>query len=537
MCLGAGGLGKFMYVECERLRLSVYWLRETANAMELFKPMEDLVHRRRLNMHIDVNCKVDLSSVPRRSLVNRATSAIACPILVSCGLPWRDEYAERLIKTASLNEVKAVIRESSLIVGSKMAWLFRRRRVSEETDFLALSAEARPGDPRFIDSVAIGYVVTWQCSSDASINALARHPAETPLSNASLAYVPLRKVDANELASSRGAFNIRAIQEIPINLKIVFIVTFYAAFGALESAEAERLEIPSRFTANQVYVRLQTLDGKPLELYTDSGGGSLILGKVAAERLQLALVPIQEADVLAELGASARETEAPLLRPEVPRLPTRAFVIDSPRQMPAFPEQADGVVGAAWFADGIWTWDYPMRHLYKENPGWRAALDARKTDLGFQIDSHGKRTTNFARISISVAGEQLQMLLDTGAETYLSPEAKAYVQDRDPAFRASSMMRASIFDAWRKSHPEWRFVDNAEVSTGAPMILVPEVRVAGLRARSVWFTRRPDKNYTDFMSSMMDQAVDGSVGGNCFSQFVLTVDYPRATAALTERRQ
>ena len=175
MRLGAGGLDKFMHVECKRLRPSVYELRETANAMELFKPMEDLVHRRRLNMHLDVNFKVELSSVPRNYLVDRATSAITSPILLSGGYPWRDEYAEGLITTASLHEVRADIVESSLIVGSKMARLLCGRRVSEGTYFIALSAEARPDDPRFVDSVDFASVVTWQCSSDASVNARARH--------------------------------------------------------------------------------------------------------------------------------------------------------------------------------------------------------------------------------------------------------------------------------------------------------------------------------------------------------------------------
>lgn len=325
-----------------------------------------------------------------------------------------------------------------------------------------------------------------------------------------------------------------AIQEILINPRLAVLTVVWGSSGAFSYAEAQRFEIPSQFSANQVYVRLETLDRKPLELYTDSGGGSLILGKAAAERLHLTMVPIQDADAVAELGAHARETIAPLLRPEQPPLPTRVFVIDSPRQMSAFPEQADGVVGAAWFAEGIWTWDYPRHHLYKESHDWRPTPGAHRATLGFQTDSAGKRTTNFARVDISVDGRAMQMLLDTGAETFLRPEALALIQDREPLLRATSMIRASIFDSWRKAHPEWRFVDNAEVSTGAPMILVPQVRIARLRAGPVWFTRRPDKNYTEFMSSMMDQTVDGSVGGNCFARFVLTIDYPRALAVLIE---
>lgn len=56
-----------------------------------------------------------------------------------------------------------------------MARLLCGRRVSEGTYFLALSADPRSDDPRFIDSVDYASVVTWQCSSDSSINARARH--------------------------------------------------------------------------------------------------------------------------------------------------------------------------------------------------------------------------------------------------------------------------------------------------------------------------------------------------------------------------
>ncbi|AOH35153.1 hypothetical protein BGP89_01255 [Luteimonas sp. JM171] len=79
-------------------------------------------------------------------------------------------------------------------------------------------------------------------------------------------------------------------------------------------------------------------------------------------------------------------------------------------------------------------------------------------------------------------------------------------------------------------HPEWRVIQGAQAGTGSDMIEVPEVEIAGFTVGPVWFTHRPDAAFHDMMSSMMDQRVEGAIGGNAFRHFVMTVDYPRAVA-------
>jgi hypothetical protein len=243
MRLGAGGLEKFMHIECKRLRPSVYELREAANAMELFKPLEDLVHRRQLNMHLDVNFKVELFSVPRNYLVDRANSAIDCSILLPGGYPWSDEYADGTIKTAALKAVRADIVDSSLIVGSKMARLLCGHRVSEGTYFIALSADARLDDPRFIDSVDYASVVTWQCSSDSSINARARHirsklaDIDRQMSSAKMGIVHIG-MDAERdsvTADLRRARNLEAVRSFRASSNTVEINLHYFLAHVTES--------------------------------------------------------------------------------------------------------------------------------------------------------------------------------------------------------------------------------------------------------------------------------------------------------------
>jgi len=51
---------------------------------------------------------------------------------------------------------------------------------------------------------------------------------------------------------------------------------------------------------------------------------------------------------------------------------------------------------------------------------------------------------NFSRIVVNVDGVRIPLLLDTGAETYLTPAALRRLHDGAPRMRATSMISASI---------------------------------------------------------------------------------------------
>jgi hypothetical protein len=46
----------------------------------------------------------------------------------------------------------------------------------------------------------------------------------------------------------------------------------------------------------------------------------------------------------------------------------------------------------------------------------------------------------------------------------------------------------------------------------------------------VWFTIRPDRAFTQFMSQWMDQPVVGALGGSALQYFRVIADYPNARA-------
>ena len=113
----------------------------------------------------------------------------------------------------------------------------------------------------------------------------------------------------------------------------------------------------------------------------------------------------------------------------------------------------------------------------------------------------------------------------------MTAEALTKLGDGTAESRATSFIVATRFDQWRQRHPDWRVVENADANAkGEPMIQVPLITVAGYTVGPVWFTRRPDKNFHQFMSQFMDRTVEGALGGSALRFFRLSVDYPNAVA-------
>jgi hypothetical protein len=306
--------------------------------------------------------------------------------------------------------------------------------------------------------------------------------------------------------------------------------------GALLAAEAPRgpVEIPTVYAADRFFATPVTSSGKPLRLYTDSGGGLFLLAG-AAKRLGLPTRTVGEGQEKMEI------VDWPALRPDASIPPP----LDHGGALPLFPdEQAkhgipdpmDGLLGQAWFSGRVWTWDYPAKRLlWLPGGGLPKVAESHRVKLGFKTDKDGKRLADFPRIAATIDGETLDLLFDTGATVVLSPEALAKLGDHGPASRGTSFIAAVHFDRWRRKHPDWRVIEHADANLkGEPMIEVPAVTVAGYTVGPVWLTRRPDANFHQFMSQFMDRQVEGALGGSALRFFRVTVDYPNA-AAVFER--
>lgn len=294
--------------------------------------------------------------------------------------------------------------------------------------------------------------------------------------------------------------------------------------------------MPAEFTADRVFVVPVTTNGDRLRLFTDSGGG-LFLKQATVEHFHLQTEAVTDPEAKKEFGDDARSVRLPAFAPgkgipsplvhdgQLLVMPAKVAQ-NMLRGMSAF----DGMLGTAWFAGRVWTWDYPGKHLRLEGATWQPSPDSRRVALGFKKSADGGREANFPRIEVKVDGQGLSLLLDTGASTLLTPQAMGELKDGKPAERATSMIADSTFQAWHNAHPDWRVIEKAQADTNSAMIEVPTVEIAGYRVGPVWFTHRADKNFHEYMSSMMDARVDGAIGGNALGHFVMTVDYPNAVA-------
>ena len=140
------------------------------------------------------------------------------------------------------------------------------------------------------------------------------------------------------------------------------------------------------------------------------------------------------------------------------------------------------------------------------------------------------------RISLVVDGQTLDMLLDTGATAFPTPAGRSAQRLQvEHGIGVTSYVTSSVIDQWHKKHPTWCIVENGDEigNLRSRIIEVPHVQIAGWVIGPVWFTERPDANYSDVdggMSTYTDKPVVGSAGANILGYFVMTLDYPRDTA-------
>ncbi len=337
---------------------------------------------------------------------------------------------------------------------------------------------------------------------------------------------------------------------IPLQVTLIALLrVLFTTPNAVCSAPVGGRPVPADFVGDRVFVRWAAPGNQSLRLYTDTGGGLLSLFPKAVQRLSLPLDTLtwtNGADhgdyMMAHVPSALNEA----LVPPVPSALSIGFNMkseDSTTVLLAVESESppddefgyewDGRLGAGWFADRVWTIDYPNRRFYFDGTKTVAPTDpACWVPLGFKTDSTGHRTNSFPRITARIDGENIQFLVDTGARIELTDNAWRIVGSNEPRHRATSFITRERFEQWHKKHSEWIIVPNAEKTVGAAMIRVPTIEVGGRRLGPVWFTERPDGNFRDFMSQYMDKPIEGALGGSAWRYVTLVLDYPGAKAAL-----
>lgn len=299
--------------------------------------------------------------------------------------------------------------------------------------------------------------------------------------------------------------------------------------------QASLQKLPVVYEEHRFYVRPVTKDGVTMRLFTDTGGGLFIL-REAAERLRLSINNVgpdgEDGFYLATLPKFRAEASIPPPLSREGRIPVWS---PSEKEREGGLMMFDGMLGQEWFAGRTWVFDYPGKSLYlRLSPVATERESGRRITLGFKSDESGRRQLNFPRFEVEIDGEKLDMLFDTGATTRLSKQALDALRDGGAAERATSFIATEVFDRWRARHPDWRVIESADLPLNEPMIEVPRVTIASYAVGPVWFTRRANKNFHEFMSQFMDKRVEGAIGGAALRHFRITVDYPNATAVFSK---
>ncbi len=303
-----------------------------------------------------------------------------------------------------------------------------------------------------------------------------------------------------------------------------------AGAATATASEPDEVALPSEFIADRIYVRPTTRDGRVLRFYTDSGGGTQFLYRDVVQRLGMTATPLE--------GSPEKLTTVPIpewrdgagvpppLAIHQPSLLRSSYVVMERKGV----LDGDGFLGQGWLGGRVWTFDYPGQRLSWHPKGSTPPhRPEQRVPLHFPIAPDGQPHVHFARISVEIDEEQVDLLFDTGATLAIAPAGEAALGP-GPGLRATSFIVESKAARWRSRHPDWRVVDKAELGTGQTMVEVPKIRVAGEEVGPVWFTLRPDPSFHDFMSGMMDAQVEGALGGNALRSFRVTVDYPKRVA-------
>lgn len=283
--------------------------------------------------------------------------------------------------------------------------------------------------------------------------------------------------------------------------------------------------IPAFFDQGRVLAAPVSANGDTSYFVLDSGGSINALAVSALARLGLQLAS-STPDSTVRFPSSIDSLQLP--RPRVGSPPGYLYVsgqIDAFGRM--FPMPITGFLGGGWWADRVWRIDYPARKLWifprSVLPANRSTLGPHEARLHFRVED-GKRSTNFARLRAEIDGDSLDLLFDTGAATQLTDSAAAVVNDGRPAKRAGSFISAEIFDRWHQRHPEWRVIKGGETRTHAALIEVPSMKLGGYTIGPVWWEERSNAEYHRWIA-WMDKPIQGSIGGDAFRHFAITLDY------------
>jgi|GEM_PF-656942 len=180
----------------------------------------------------------------------------------------------------------------------------------------------------------------------------------------------------------------------------------------------------------------------------------------------------------------------------------------------------DIFLGQNYFMDKSWTFDYLNKQVWVNTPLNIGEQGVQK--IGFKKNSNNESIFGHPSMYIVVDGEIIEVLFDTGATLVLSDDGKKELNTTEKTM-GGSFIAKSIFDKWRKEHPEWKYYEKADM--GKDVIEVPKVSIGGHEVGPVLFAKRDDEVWSKGMINTMDTVVRGAIGGSALKYLKVTIDY------------
>jgi hypothetical protein len=296
--------------------------------------------------------------------------------------------------------------------------------------------------------------------------------------------------------------------------------------------------VPSEFIEGErFYIKIPTTSGDTAFAFGDTGGGMCMANPNSLDKLKLedktklalikGIMPLKYVpakDIIAgEQVPSPLPTRYNILRRFFSRVKEPLFLIppmDGEMKFITSAMKFDLFLGQNYFMDKAWTIDYPNQQIWVNTP--LSATDSGVQQLGFKKNAHGEKIYGHPSMYIVVDGETIPVLFDTGASLVLSEEGKKFFSTTAKT-KGGSFIAASIFDKWKKQHPEWKYFPKADHTQD--VIEVPKVIIGGQEVGPVLFAKRPDENWSQGMIHSMDKVVKGAIGGSALKYLKVVVDY------------
>ncbi|MEM9051343.1 MAG: hypothetical protein AAGC47_04745 [Bacteroidota bacterium] len=302
------------------------------------------------------------------------------------------------------------------------------------------------------------------------------------------------------------------------NLTILVLITPFT-ISTTFSQNTERTLIPSRFDNNLIYVRIpQGTDS--LLFYTDTGGKNFLY-KSSLKKLEL-----KKSDD--NLWNDKFETV--FTKTGLP-LPFEKSIYHTKDKSAT----EDGMLGREWFAQKVWNFDYQNQTLSWSEESSSEKRTSSEVPIYFKEDSLGNHINHLPRITIIIDGDSIHLLLDTGAQAFLSDEAQSTLDLNEKV--AISFINESTFLKWKNQHPDWTVIPSGDKSfrKKEDIIIVPVIEVGKRKIGPVAFAKREDHNFRNMSVLFMDGPIYGALGGNALSLLNnITIDYPSEVLYISE---